>query len=231
MGSIESGLKILQGFGTLKSSKGIKKAQKRLTEAKKKTATKQHEWNAQDIAESFDKNYTQLMYNYAQNVSAQYSIHRSANADMKTNAIASAGDVDVSGSSFMGTAGAKIDQELSENIAMMFENERRAVESLVTERNRQYYQNDNMLAGATMAYAVEDAQTNYEHEKRKQQATMDIITGSLELASGAMGAPAPTSPQQAKQEVRTSEQTFATMLQPSSRSSKLTLSDRWGVKK
>lgn len=230
MGSIESGLKILQGFGTLKSSKGIKKAQKRLTEAKKKTATKQHEWNAQDIAESFDKNYTQLMYNYAQNVSAQYSIHRSANADMKTNAIASAGDVDVSGSSFMGTAGAKIDQELSENIAMMFENERRAVESLVTERNRQYYQNDNMLAGATMAYAVEDAQTNYEHEKRKQQATMDIITGSLEVASS-MGAFSSKPEAPGTPTAKTTEQNFATMLQPSSRSSKLTLSDRWGVKK
>lgn len=227
---IESGLKILQGFGTLKTSGGIKKQQKKLTEAKKKTATKQHEWNAQDIAESFTENYAQLMYSYAQNISAQYSMHRSANADMRTTAIASAGDVDMAGSSFMGTAGAKIDQELSDNITMMFENERRAVENLVTERNKQYYQNDNMLAGATMAYAVEDAQTNYEHEKRKQQATMDIITGSLELGNkvasavagaGPAGAGAPNAPG--------AEQSLATALKPSS-GNRLTLSSRWGVK-
>lgn len=227
--AIMGGMQALQGLGNIKTSKGIARQSKKLTEAKRKTAQKQHEWNAQDIAESFEDNYVQLMYGYAQNISQQYAQHRQANADNKTSLLASAGAVDLSGSSALGTTSAKIDQELSDNISMMFENERRAVESLVDERNKQYYQNDNMLSQTNMQYQIEDAQTSYNKEMQRQQGIMDVISGGLQVfdaVSGSKSKPKTNTDTSKLDKAPKAEQSLYNALQPSG--SKLTLSSRWG---
>lgn len=178
-----AGLALAQGLGQMSSAKKTKKAQAGLMAVRKKGAEQKAAWNEKEIEKSFIENYSQVMYQYGQKISDIMEDGRQAHSEVTTQMVASAGDADLSGSSAFGTMKADVDKEVEESIRMMSENQRRAAESMVNERNQQSFQNQMGLADASMNMRIQEAQNEFEYQQQMASGIMSAIKGGIGVAN------------------------------------------------